>query len=428
MLTNGVFAAAEIAVVSLRSSRLDALVGEGNRAAQRVKRLRDNPERFLATVQIGITIVGAVAAAFGGANLARRFEPVIRELPLVGAQASVISLGLVVALISYLSLILGELVPKSLALRYAEHYALVISGPLLTLSWLARPIVWFLTASSNVVLKLFGDSTTFTESRLSPDELRQLVDEATKTGSVDPRAGEIAARAFDFAELLAAHVMVPRSRVVGLPRGSSLEDLQRVALEKGHTRMPVYEGVLDNVVGYVSVKDIMAMSWGKGPHALAEIIRPAYFVGETMRAVALLNEMRRRRTPMAIVVDERGVMAGLVTIEDLVEELVGEIFNEHDAPAPECIRQEAKGVYLVDGEVPVRDLNRELDLDLPEGEAWSTVAGLCLYLSGKIPRKGERIETPDKTMLEIADATHRKVLAVRVCTRKREEEADKEEG
>jgi len=422
VLANGVFAAAEIAVVSLRGSRLDTLVSEGSRAAKRVKRLRDNPERFLATVQIGITVVGAVAAAFGGATLAAKFEPFIRKIPWLAGQADAIALGLVVVIISYLSLILGELVPKSLALRYAERYALLIGGPLLSLSWLARPIVWFLTASSNVVLKLFGDSTTFSEARLSPDELQQLVNQAAKSGSVDPRAGEIASRAFDFAGLFATHVMVPRNRVVALSRAAPVEEVQRVVLEKGHTRMPVYEGALDNVIGYVSVKDIMALTWNQEERSIDAIVRPAYFVGETMRAVELLHEMRRRRTPMAVVVDERGAMAGVVTLEDLLEELVGEIFNEHDAPPLEHVRREGEGVYLVDGELPVRDLNRQLELDLPEGEAWSTVAGLCLYLAGRIPRTGQRIEAPDGTVLEIADATHRKVISVRVCKKKEEKQ------
>ncbi|MGK3996805.1 hemolysin family protein [Sorangium sp. So ce1024] len=421
VLLNGVFAAAEISVVSLRGSRLEALIASGSSRARAVQRLRRDPERFLATVQIGITVVGAVASAFGGASVAEDLVPLIEPLPWLGPHAETVSLGLVVAFVSYLSLVLGELIPKSLALRFGEGYALWVASPLLGLSRLARPLVWFLTASSNAVLRLFGDRTTFTESRLSPEEIQQLVDEAAESGAVDPNAGEIASRALDFAGLTAAQIMVPRNRVVSLPRSAPGDEVQRVVLEKGHTRMPVHEGTSDNVVGYVNVKDIFAASWKRGRVVLQDILRPAYFVAETMRAVDLLNELRRRRTQLAIVVDENGDMSGIVTLEDLLEELVGDISNEHDAAAPEMIHAEADGSFLIDGQAPVRDVNRELDLDLPEGEGWSTVAGLSLELAGRIPAAGEVLRAPDGTTLEITDATPRQVRRVRLRRRPAEE-------
>ncbi|AUX37445.1 MULTISPECIES: hemolysin family protein [Sorangium] len=424
VLLNGVFAAAEISVVSLRGSRLEAMIGSGSSRARAVQRLRKDPERFLATVQIGITVVGAVASAFGGASVAEDLIPLIEPLPWLGPHADTVALGLVVALVSYLSLVLGELIPKSLALRFGEPYALWVAGPLLGLSRLARPLVWFLTASSNAVLRLFGDRTNFTESRLSPEEIQQLVDEAAESGAVDPNAGEIASRALDFAGLTAAQIMVPRSRIVALSRSAPDEEVQRVVLEKGHTRMPVHDGTIDNVIGYVNVKDIVAASWKRGRVVLQDIVRPAYFVTGTMRAVDLLNELRRRRTQLAIVVDENGTMSGIVTLEDLVEELVGEIYSEHDAAPPELIRAEADGSFLIDGQAPVREVNRELDLALPEGEGWSTVAGLCLELTGRIPATGEVLRTPDGTTLEIADAIPRQVRRVRLRRRAAEEASE----
>ena len=413
-LMSGIFAGTEIAVIALNGSRLSTLVATGSKRARAVKRLREDPERFLATVQIGITIIGTVAGAFGGATFAAHLRPVLEKIPALSAHAESISLVVVVALISYLTIVLGELVPKSLALRYAEQYALLMSQPLLGLSWLARPLVWFLTASSNVVLRLFGDRTTFTEARLSSEELQQLVEGAAKTGSVNPLAGEIASRALDFAELTVAHVMVPRGKIIALPRQASLEEIRKVVRERGHTRMPVFDGGIEQVIGYVNVKDLLARAWEPRPFSLEEIVRPAHFITPAMRVVDLLEEMKRRRSQIAVVVDDAGMTTGLVTLEDLVEELVGDVFSEHETPRAALVREEPDGSFLVQGDAPVRDVNRALDLELPESAGWSTLAGLCLSLAGRIPRAGERLTSPDGTTLTIADSSERQVRAVRL--------------
>ena len=397
----------------MRGSRLATLVAGGSRRARAVQRLRADPERFLATVQIGITIIGTVAGAFGGATFAARLRPVLEKIPGVSTLADTLALVVVVALISYLTIVLGELVPKSLALRYSERYALVMGAPLLGLSRLTRPLVWLLTASSNVVLRLFGDRTNFTEARLSPEELQQLVEVAAKTGSVNPLAGEIASRALDFAELTVAHVMVQRGQIVAVPKGATLDEIRKVVLEHGHTRMPVFEEGIDRVIGYLNVKDLVARVWEPEPFALEKIVRPIHFIPRSMRVIDLLEEMKRRRTQLAVVVDDDGVTSGLVTLEDMVEELVGEIFSEHDAPAAAAFRAEPDGSFLVRGDAPVRDINRALDLDLPEGPGWSTLAGLCLSLAGRIPSVGERLEVGGTT-LEIIDSTERQVRSVRL--------------
>ncbi len=413
-MLSGLLAGTEIAVVALRGSRVASLVATGSKRARAVKRLRANPERFLATVQIGITFIGTVTGAFGGATFAARLRPMLERVPALAAHAESISVAVVVLLISYLSLVLGELVPKSLALRSAERYALVMGQPLLGLSWLARPLVWFLTASSNLVLRFFGDRTNFTEARISSEELQHLVEGAAKTGSVNPQAGEIASRALDFAELTVAHVMIPRSKIIALPRGATLEEVRKVVLEGGHTRMPVYKAGIEQVIGYVNVKDLVARAWDPRPFVLEEIVRPVYFVASTMRALDLLEEMKQRRTQLAIVVDDAGITSGLVTLEDLVEELVGEVFSEHEAPRAALVRAELDGSFLVQGEAPVRDVNRALDLELPEGPGWSTIAGLYLAIAGKIPAIGECLTTPDGTTLEVADSTDRQVRTVRL--------------
>jgi len=421
-LANGVFAGTEIAVLSVRKTRLKELIDAGSKQAQAVHHLRTHSERFLATVQVGITVVAATSAAFGGASVAKRLEPVLVELGL-GESAPEVAFTLVVALVSFLSIVLGELVPKSIALRSSESYALTMGRPMVGLAWLMRPFVWLLTQASNLVLRLFGDRTSFTESRLSPDELQQLVEEASRAGSVHPRTGDIASRAFDMAELTVGEVMVPRNRVVTLPRHARTEEIRRILLEEGHSRMPVYEETPDNIVGYVVAKDLLGIALEKGLVVLEDTLRPAYFVPRTMRALDVIQGMQHKRTLLAVAVEEDGSFAGIVTMEDLVEELVGEIFSEHETP-PETIRPEKDGSFLVQGVLPLRDLNRALDLSLPEDEDFTTVGGLATVLAGRIPEIGTLLQTEDGTRLEVVDASARRVKSVRVRRPEKSSEPD----
>ncbi len=424
-VANGVFAGTEIAVVALRQTRVQELVEKGNRRARAAKALRENPEQFLATVQVGITVVSATAAAFGGASLAARFAPFLAEHGF-GPYADEVALGLVVGLVSYLSIVIGELVPKSLALRSAEKYALLVARPILGLSRLAKPIVWFLTQSSNLVLRPFGDRTDFSETRHSAEELQKLVGEAAEAGTVHPEAGEIASRALDFGELVAEDVMVPRQDVVMLSWNAASEEIKALLTEHPHTRMPVYRDSIDNVIGYVNVKDVLKTALNNGPIDLDQVVRPAYFVPEFKPAVELLTEMRKRRAPLAIVVEEQGGTAGIVTFEDLVEELVGEIFSEHEGRASEPLHAQPDGSYIVRGSMPVRDLNRELGLKLPDHGAFSTVAGLCLQLGQRIPRSGERFEFKGGVTLEVLEASPRRIGSLRVTLGKPATDGDEE--
>jgi putative hemolysin len=206
----------------------------------------------------------------------------------------------------------------------------------------------------------------------------------------------------------------PPTRVVALRRHASPEEVQRVLLEEGHSRMPVYEGDLDHIVGYVVAKDLLAFALEQQLILLEDVLRPAYFVPETMRALDALHQMQARRMQMALIVDEQGGLSGLVTMEDLVEELVGEIASEHETPH-EAIRREPDGAVLVDAALPIREVNRALEqVDLPEGQSWSTVGGLCMSLAGSIPTAGTRFSLPDGTVLEVVDASPRRVKQVRI--------------
>lgn len=412
---NGVFAGAEIAIVASRKTRIQELAEQGRSSAKAVLGLRQNAERFLATVQVGITVVSATAAAFGGVAIAERLAPVLAQIPALAEHAEGAALGLVVAVISYLSIVLGELVPKSLALRSAEQYALLVAKPLLALSWLARPVVWLLSSSANLLLKPLGDQTTFTETRHSAEELQQLVEEATKAGTIKPEAGEIVSRALDLGALTAGEVMVPRQQVVSISKDATIEELTKVLLEHGYSRMPVYEERIDNVVGYVSVKDFLAQALKHQPLVVQDVLRAPFFVPEGKGAVELLEEMRRKRMPFAIVLDEQGGTAGIVTIEDLVEELVGDIFSEHARPqGPLALKVEKDGAVLVNGMTPIRDVNRELDVELSEDGAWTTIGGLCLELAGRVPSTGDVLHTPNGVTLEVVEASPRRVRVVRI--------------
>ena len=412
LFANGLFAGAEIAVLSVRPTRIKEFIRRRDRRAMAVKSLRDKPERFLATVQIAMTVLGTTAAAVGGANMERGLEPTYESLGL-GRFAPTASLATVVAIVVFLELVIGELVPKSLALRFSARYSFFVARPLLAMSQLMRPLVWFVTGVSNLFLRLFGDRTTFSEARLSKDELQQLVEEAAKTGSVDPRASEIASRALGFNDVTVAEVMVPRNRVVALRRGAPPEEVQRAILEEGHSRMPVYDGTIDNIVGYVVARDVLALAWEKGLVVLEDILRAPHKVSEGTRALDLLREMQRRRTQMAVVVDDQGGLSGLVTTEDLIEELVGDIMSEDDVPEVFFTR-EPEGTILVQGWAAVRKVNRDLHLDLPVGKDRTTIAGLCMSLAQAIPQAGERLTTDNGTILEVVEASPRRVRRVRI--------------
>ncbi len=419
-LANGVFAAAEIAIVAQRRTRVLELVEEGRRGARPLLALRENPERFLATVQVGITVVGASAAAFSGASVADRIAPLLARVDWLAPYADEAAFGLVVAGVSYLSIVLGELVPKSLALRASERYALVLARPLQLVAWIARPLVKLLTASSNLILRPFGDKTTFTEARHSAAEVMQIVEEAMQAGTVHHTAGEIATRALELPDLTVADVMVPRKDVALVSKQASPEQLKAAFLEHKFSRLPVYDRDPDDIVGYVSIKDMIGPALEERPASIDSIVRPPYFVPETQRAVDLLREMRARRVPLGVVVDEQGTMAGIVTLEDVLEELVGDIYSEHASTLQEPIRREGPCEAVVSGGVPVRDVNRELDLELPEDGDWTTMGGLCIAYAGRIPSPGDVVDLPRGVRLEVLDASPRRVRSLRLRTRVQE--------
>jgi putative hemolysin len=408
---NAFFAGAEIAILSVRRSRLRELADEGRTPARAALRLRERPEQFLATVQVGITVVGASAGAFGGVVLEQPVADLLRQLG-AGAWADRLALACVVALVSSLSIVLGELVPKSLALRASDQVALLAAPPLLLLSRIASPAVWLLTAASNLVLRPFRDRTTFTESRLSPEELRQLVEEAAEAGALDAHTGEIASRALDLGELRVSAVMVPRGSIVALEATATPDEVRAALRDRPFARYPVRGEREDDVLGYVMARELYAQLL-EGRLDLRAALRRIPFFPEQTRAVDVLRALQAGRTRIGIVVDELGAVAGLVSLEDLAEEVLGEIFAEHETPTG-IVQPDGPGAWLAAGTAPLHELNRELGLDLPVEPGWSTLAGLILHVTGTIPAPGTRVDLPGGVRAEVVESTSQRVRRVRL--------------
>ena len=323
-LVNAFFAGAEVAVLDVRKTRLRELALRGRRSAEVALRLKENPERFLATVQVGITVVGSGAGAFGGAVLEHPVSLLLMRLGLSPDLAEDVAFALVVAFVSSVSIVLGELVPKSLALRHSERITLLVSRPLDVLATVARPIIWSLTAASNVLLRPFRDRTNFTESRLSVEELRQLVGEAAAAGTFDPETGEIAARAIGLARLEASSVMVPERDVVWLSLEASPEDVERTLRALPHARYPVR-----GAEGYVLAHDVFTQMLDRRLD-LRSVLRPIPKFRESAPAVEILRALQSARSEIGLIVDARDAPCGLVSIETLAEKLFGEIVSEHE--------------------------------------------------------------------------------------------------
>ncbi len=408
VLLNGALAGAELALVTVRESRLRKLARGGDRRAKAALELRAH----LATVQVGITGISAMTGAVGGSTVAARIAPWFAAW---GAPDFALELAFVTAVgvVTYLSVVLGELVPKSIALRAAEPFALRTARPLLVLATLSRPIVRLLTWSSNLLLRPFHDTTDFLESRLSREDLEQMV--ATSGASdLDAPTRRLVRRALGFTRLRVRDVMIHRRDIVAVPRSASTDRLRTALLTSAHRRFPIVGRTMDEVDGYVLRDDVVSdLLEGHTPD-LTALTRPPTFVPEQTSAERALRDLQQQNLHLAFVVDEAGGVAGLVTVEDLVEELVGEIFHELDAPPEAPIVERPDGSMDVDANLELRVLRREASVTLDAPAQARTVAGLCIHLAGgRIPRRGEILKAGE-CRLEVLEASPRRVRRVRI--------------
>jgi putative hemolysin len=413
-LANGFFAGSETAFVSSRRSRLEAEANSGKRAAQQALELADNPDRFLATVQVGITLIGTFSAAFGGARIGDILTVWLQSVPPLAPYAETIALAVVVITITYISLILGELVPKRLALRNAEGLA-IFAAPIMTvLSSATRPIVALLTGSVNVAMRLLGQQNT-AESGVSSEDISYILREGTESGVVEAGEARFIQRVFQFTDRPVRSVMTPRTEVVSVAIDTPLRQVVERFLASKVSRIPVYEGQIDQATGIIHAKDLLryVSSQPDDGSEWKQLILPIIFVLETAHIDDVLATFRQKGIHMAMVVDEYGQTSGIVTLEDLLEELVGEIRDEHDQGEEHPIVQRSDGTWLVDGMEAYDKVRNRIGLPELDDVGFTTVAGLILARLSRIPVEGDTILLGDY-ILEVMDMDGRRVDKVLV--------------
>jgi len=415
ILANGFFAGSELAVISARKSRIAQLVAEGNEHAKIVEGLQDDPHRFLATVQIGVTIVGSMASAVGGAAAIQYLKPVFLQAPFefLRHAAEPVAITIVVVMISYFSLIFGELVPKTIALHYADTMALRVAKTIRFLARAGSVAVSFLAFSNRAVLSIMGIKAEGVQAFITPEEVRHIVQEGHETGVFSETERKFIENIFDFTHTSVREVMVPRTRIVGIDLEAPRDEMLRIVMENMYSRYPVYRGSIENLTGFIHGKDFLGRMVREPDFDVQTIIRPPYYVPEVKKVNDLLKEMQRKRIHMALVVDEYGGISGLATTEDLLEELVGEIEDEHDVGEPRRIQKLADGSMVLDAMISLSDLSDVLDFKREEDLPYDTLAGLILDLMGRFPERGERVPF-DGFVLICEEVTKTAILKVRI--------------
>lgn len=411
---NGFFSMAEFAIISIRKGRIAQLVADGDQRAEIIEQFQKDPHPLLAVIQIGVTVAGSAASTVGGIVAIEHLRPalLLQPWPVLQKVAEPLAALTVVVIVSYVSLIIGELVPKAIGLQYADKVALNLARPMQIIARLTAPIVLILTSSSRAVQQLIGLKGE-QDAFITREEVQHMVSEGHETGVFSETEHEYIRNVFEFTHTYVREVMVPRTRMVALELQMTREELVRIILEAQYSRYPVYHNDIEEIVGVLHDKDIMgALVRGEELH-LEQIIRPPVFVPEGKRVNELLKEMQRTRNHMALVVDEYGGISGLVTTEDLLEELVGEIEDEHDAGEPAKLVQQADGNWLADGLASIFDLQEPLGIKLEEAPLYETVAGLVLNELGHLPIQGEAVEWNGFTLI-CEQVTRTAVLQVRI--------------
>lgn len=397
ILANAFFVAAEFALVSVRRTRIEELVSQGKPAARTVRKVIHDPDRFIAATQLGITIASLALGWIGEPAIAHLIEPLFGLVPeslLSRATSAALATVLAFALITFLHVVVGELAPKSVALGSPEKAALVVARPMVLFENIFRPAIWALNGAGNGLLRLLGLHRPPAHQLVhSVEELKMLVNASTASGALEPVEREFASRAFEFAARQVAEVMIPRTALRAVPEQASLQDFLELFSEVSHSRFPVYSGTLDNIVGFVWVKDVLralAKNSDAPGQPIKPLLRAALFVPTTKEIGQLFGEMQKNKVQMAIVLDEYGGTAGMVTIEELIEEVVGRVSDELAVTAPPLRRLES-GEIEADAMMRVDEANHQLGIQLPESDDYETLAGLLLTRMGRVPQEGESI-------------------------------------
>lgn len=396
---NALFVAAEFAIIGVRRSRIEQLVREGNRSASWVAANLANPgamDRYIATAQLGITLASLGLGMYAEPAIAHLIEPPLHDIfGLEGAIVHTLSFTIALSFITYLHVVAGEMVPKSLSLQDAERMVLLLALPMRLIERLFYIPVRVLNYIGVLVIRMVGIAPVREGARLySPDELEYIVSESATVGLLEEREQELVANIFDFTERRVVHVMTPRPKMTAIPLDISAEDLRTFFTETPHTRLPVYQDRIDRILGVLHLKDYVRQQLSGDPFDLRAIIRAVPFVLELQYAVRVLETFRTMHQHMAIVMDEHGSVVGLVTLEDLLEEVVGEVRDEFDTGEGEPLQMIAPGQYLVDGTLSLLDLSDELGIDVGDQDV-TTIGGLVMALLGRMAEVGDSIETED---------------------------------
>jgi putative hemolysin len=407
ILVGSFFVVAEMALVSLRDSQAKALEGQGRRG-DIVAKLNGDPNRFLAAVQVGVTLSGFMSAAFGGATLAGRLSPKLEDMGLSPGVADTTALVVITLLISYVSLVVGELAPKRLALQRAESISLMVAPTVDRIAKLARPVIWLLSVSTDVVVRLVGGDPRAQREQITDAEIRELVSGSETLGAEER---QIVEDVFEAGDRQIREIMVPRTEVDFIPASMPAYKAAAFALERPHSRYPVIGESSDDVIGFVHVRDLLNPDLSGRTVRVREIARDVLLLPSTRQLLSALSDMRREGSHVAIVADEYGGTAGIITLEDLVEELVGDIRDEYDVDEQETTRLTG-GELEVDGLLNLDDFEDETGLVLPDGP-YETVAGYIVQQLGHVPTIGETA-TFDSHTLTVVELDGRRIARVKV--------------
>ncbi len=396
ILVNAFFAAAEIAVISLSETKLKKQAEEGDKKAQRLLRLTQAPDRFLSAIQIAITLAGFLSSAFAADSFS---DPLVKWLveergvtALDPRALNNIMVVLITVALSYFSLVLGELVPKRIAMKKTEAVARFTLGPVCAAAAVFRPVVWLLSKSTNGVLRLLHIDPKADREDVSEDEIRMMVDLGEERGAIEASEKELIENIFEFNNTTAEDVMVHRTDMVMVSAQDTSDEVLSAILGSGRSRFPVYREDADDIVGILNTRDFLLNAQAEQPRPLAELLRPAYFVPESVRTDVLFRDMQSKKVHMAIVVDEYGGTSGLVTMEDLLEEIVGNIYDEFDPLEEKDIEQVEPGVWKVSGGCGLDRVAEALEVEFPEDEESDTLGGLVFAQLSVIPEDGARLE------------------------------------
>lgn len=417
VLANGFFVGSEFSLVSVRRPKLEARAAAGSRAAQSALRLLDKPTIFISATQLGITLASLALGWIGEPTVAALLMPVAARIATEG-WAGYIAHGAAIVIafsaITFLHIVLGELMPKMIALERAETLALLAARPLELFAKIFQAPIWVFNKTGTTLGRLFGLKSSLEHTAVYTEtELRQLVDISQQSGHLGAAEQRMLHRVFEFSDTLVREAMVPRTAMAAISSDCSLEEIAKAFSQHGYSRLPVYRESLDDVVGFIHSKDVMPYLLHPENFRLEQVLQAPLYVVDTARLEDVLKQMQKAKSHFGFVVDEHGGVEGVITLEDLLEEIVGDISDEHDIEVDDQISEQPDGTYILDGGLAVRDLNRRLNLSVPESETYTTIGGFLMTAAGHVLQPGETVQH-NGLIFHVERVERRRVIRVRL--------------